>query len=216
MVEVVPAVLETEPALFAQRMKILSSFAPFVHIDVADGRFVPTKTVDAGHVRANMPTVPFILHLMVADPLENLEAWLETGALRYILHCTNVHHVDEALTRIHEARREVALAVHPETMEDDLRFITSRLEKLATVLFVAVVPGFQGGAADERVLDAATIFQHEHPNMRVALDGGLHEGNISRYRNTGITRFVVGSAILDASNPSIAYQELTRALNREL
>lgn len=213
MVEIIPAVLEADPQTFAERVRTASSFASFLHIDICDGVFVPTQSIAVGHVRANTPTVPFALHLMVADPRINLDAWLATDAQRFILHCTRVANVEEVLKRIRDSGRETVLAVHPDTIEQDCAFIIPRLGQLAAVLFVAVPPGSQGGVTDERALLSAAAFQKAHPETRVVIDGGLRSENVSRYRETGVTQFVVGSAIWSAPDPATAYRELRDAFN---
>ena len=74
------------------------------------------------------------------------------------------------------------------------------------VLFMTIARiGVQGIPFDERGVARIAEFRSIHPEVALAVDGGVSKDNIAKLARAGAARFGVGSAISKSTYPSDAY-----------
>ncbi|MBI3956796.1 MAG: hypothetical protein HY340_02300 [Candidatus Kerfeldbacteria bacterium] len=207
MIDLYPAILTDSSETFERQIRAAERFAPLLHIDVTDGRFVPTRSVGVADLRAVAPNVPFEIHLMVERPEDVVADFLALGPKRIIVHKSATASVAQVCGMIRAADVEASIAVSPATLSDD---ITPSLHLVQQVTFLAVDPGFQGGALNAGVLQKARLFKHDHPEIPVEVDGGIKTTNWEQVLATAADRYVIGSGIWQTANPAATYQEFVR------
>ena len=119
--------------------------ADMLHLDVADGHFVPNLLLGLDLVRqvAKHTRLPVDVHLMVENPDAYLDGLAEMRVKRVAVHAEACRHLDRTLAEL--ARRGIlaGVALNPATPLEALEFV---LERLGYVLLMSVNPGFAGQA----------------------------------------------------------------------
>ncbi len=91
--------------------------APYLHIDVMDGMFVPS-------ISFGMPVLACVrkrsglfmdVHMMVADPERYIEELIHLGADGITIHVEACERIAETLTKIRELGAKTGIAINPET-----------------------------------------------------------------------------------------------------
>jgi ribulose-phosphate 3-epimerase len=126
--------------------------ADALHIDVMDGHFVPNLTLGPRAVAAiNRSTSLFLdVHLMMYNPYDYVERFVEAGADRITFHLEATEDVEDTLGFIRRCNIEAGLAFCPETSES---LIPKYLDKCDLILLMTVNPGFGGQAFMPEVLE---------------------------------------------------------------
>ncbi len=208
--DIIPAILTDDPVVLAQQIRAAERFAPLLHIDITDGRFVPHRSVAIADIEHLHPTIPFELHLMVQDPGSLLPDVQRAAPVRVIVHKHEAGDLMAIFRAIAGAGIESSIAVSPATLTMDMAPFLSLVRQIT---FVAVEPGAQGNLLIPGVLQKARAFCAEHGTVPVEIDGGLKAANIQQAIATGAQRFVVGSGIWQAGDPSASYRMLQEQLS---
>ena len=76
MVAIVPTITTDDPAVYRDRLEIYRQFAERIHIDVSDGQFAPSKTLNLNQLYwpcKYSSGLKIDLHLMMERPID----WLD-------------------------------------------------------------------------------------------------------------------------------------------
>lgn len=183
----------------------------FIHVDVMDGHFVPNLTLGVPFVKQlkRITTIPLDVHLMISNPLEQLDWYLEAGADWVSVHMEALHDDSEVRTVIERIRRTGA---HPAlTLKPDypIESLEPYIADLDMVLVMSVFPGFSGQSyiegSEERVAKVAEMAARLNPDLLIEVDGG-----ISAKRTAGLVCaqgadvLVAGSGVFAQPNPEEA------------
>jgi ribulose-phosphate 3-epimerase len=139
-----PSLLSADFGRLAEEAKRAEdSGADALHLDIMDGHFVPNLTIGPRAVSAvNRATSLFLdVHLMVYNPFDYVERFVEAGADRITFHLEATEDVEDTLNYIRRCRVEAGLAFCPETSES---LIPKYLDKCDLILLMTVNPGFGG------------------------------------------------------------------------
>ena len=83
--EIIPAVLAKTESELAEIKNKLGWYSGPLHIDIADGQFVPTLTVGREEIEKYFPKQILDVHLMVANPADVIPLWLDMPNVRTII-----------------------------------------------------------------------------------------------------------------------------------
>jgi len=207
---VVPAILTTKKEELVDMISNCSKFCNYVQIDIMDGKFVPSKSISIADLKGVRFPVKSEAHLMVTEPLEWIEAFKGAGSHRIIYHFEIQDKHQQIIDTIKKLNLEVGLAINPSTRIKDF---SSLVDKLDSVLFMSVIPGFYGSKFIPEVLDKIKEFKKLYPSKCAGIDGGVKAENASAISQSGVDYVCVGSAILKATNPKEAYLKIKDSLN---
>ena len=82
-VKIAPSILSADFMNMEQDIHMLErGGTDFIHVDVMDGHFVPNLTLGVPFVAQlkKITDIPLDVHLMISNPLEQLDWYLEAGA----------------------------------------------------------------------------------------------------------------------------------------
>lgn len=178
--------------------------APWVHLDVMDGRFVPNLTFGpkmVGDIRKR--TRLFLdAHLMTVEPERLVPAFLDAGADAVTFHLEACVHAHRLVSEIKERGRAAGISIVPSTPVSALEPL---LPFLDLVLVMTVNPGFGGQRLIPETLDKVDdlrrIRERRGWDFGLAVDGGINESTVPAAARAGAEILVMGSAFFEARDP---------------
>src|SRR3989338_11284338 len=210
MVEIIPAILTDSSLKFKELVRRIEPYAARVHIDVADGVFVPNKTLKGyEELRMIESALKFDVHLMVQRPQDLLKEWYHTHVERFFIHVESEVNLSEVINEIHGHGRRVGIVLNPETAVDK---IDDFLDKIDYIQFMAVHPGFQGQGFLNEVVKKVSDFHDLYPNIPIGVDGGITPETAPKLVEAGASILISGSYIINSDNVEKAIEELRKAV----
>ena len=199
---VAPSVLSADYLHLADELAQVAT-ADLIHFDVMDGHFVPNLSFgpDALRAVASATDLPVDAHLMVSNPDEVVEKYLDAGASIVSFHYEAALHAHRLVQLIKERGARASIALNPATPESVLEPI---LDDLDMVLVMSVNPGFGGQAFIDSTLRKLRRLHRmcdEHGvSPLVEVDGGISARNVAEVAAAGANVFVAGSAVFGAAD----------------
>jgi len=206
MIQIIPSILVSSEEQFLEQIQAIKPVCSFVQIDIADGIFCSGKTwIDPDAVKEKMD-IDFELHMMVANPLEEIERWNNIGRMkRIIFHYESVADIASAVEDMQSYGRDVCVCLNPDTPIHVLEPVIGHIE---SVQFMSVYPGKQGQSFLLSTLDKIREFHAQYPHIPISDDGAVNTDTIHQLIEAGATRLGPGSAIWQHGDPAENYKFL--------
>lgn len=211
--------------------------ADSLHIDIMDGHFVPNLTMGPQAVAAiNRATNLFLdVHLMIYNPFDYVERFVESGADNLTFHLEATEDVEETLEYIRRCNIRAGLAFNPET---SISMIPRYLDKCDMILLMTVHPGFGGQTFIKDVLDKVKFTRdlcnqfniraggvtpqgkksadQQLPPFDIQVDGGINQENVGLCVEAGANVIVAGTSLYHTTDMAVAMREMRAAAERAL
>lgn len=180
--------------------------ADFMHCDVMDGSFVPAKCLGLEKLQEvyNNSTIALDVHLMVSDPLVQIERYKTCRPTIITVHYEsfqNKNNLYYALEQIHKDKIMAGVSIKPNT---DWRVLKPFLPYCDLVLIMSVEPGKSGQKfieeTHEKLNDLKNYIIQNELNIKLEVDGGVNADNFLRLYQNGMDIAVMGNAIYKAQN----------------
>lgn len=214
-IKIAPSILSADFMNLERDIRMIEQGgAGYVHVDVMDGHFVPNITIGVPHVKQlkRITELPLDVHLMIANPLEQLPWFIEAGADMLTVHAETLEGqwLDRSVAVIHEGGAKACVSCKPNTPVEALSGVIGDLDM---VLVMSVEPGFSGQGYIEgseqkvaRVVEMARAAGNE--NLLIEVDGGIGVSTVERVCAAGADVIVCGNAVFAASDPKAAINEI--------
>lgn len=185
-------------------------FSQKIHLDIADGVFVPNKTISGIEELNKIESCPDItVHLMIKNPEEQIGDWLKTSSAGYIFHIEATGKPQEMISILKKSGKKIGIAINPKTPID---IVTPYLDRVREVHFMTVEPGFYGSKFEESVVPKIFNFHKLYPNISISVDGGVTPETAPRLAKAGATMLISGSYIFKNPDPAKAFEELKQSV----
>lgn len=169
-----------------------------VQVDVMDGHFVPNITFGPGVVKAvrSHISVALDVHLMIYRPEQYLQAFVDAGADRLIVHQEACVHLHRVLQSIRDLGIESGVSINPAT---PLNVLEEVLDMTDFIQLMTVNPGFGGQTFIASQLDKIRrlrrMLDEGGFEIPIAVDGGIDTRTAPQVVSAGATVLVAGSSV---------------------
>lgn len=208
MIEIIPAILTNSADEFEKIIRQIEPYTTRAHLDIADGIFVPNETIKGyPELERTSTSLKFDIHLMVKDPLKQLDEWDNKEiADRFIIHIES-DNVSTAIEMIKKKRKNVGLALNHDT---PVNILEAYVNSVDFVQFMTINPGFQGRDFQDNVVETIKVFHKKYPEIVLAVDGGINLATAKIAIEAGASILVSGSFIIKSGKPGKAIEELRK------
>lgn len=184
-----------------------SAGAGWLHMDVMDGRFVPTITIGPLFTEAckRVAKIPLDAHLMIEEPEKHIEAFAKAGVSNITVHVEACADVEKTIAQIKSLGCTAGITLRPAT---PLSALEPVLSKVDMVLVMSVNPGYSGQSfmpeMVDRVREVRAKLDAVNPTAYIEVDGGITVKTLPLMKEAGANVFVTGNAAFKHSQGTVA------------
>jgi ribulose-phosphate 3-epimerase len=211
-IEVVPSVLSADFSRLADEIgQITSAGVKMVHLDVMDGHFVPNITIGPPVIAKlrKVSDLVFDAHLMISEPAEYAERFVEAGADHVTFHIEATDDPEAIIDKLHEMGRTAGICLNPDTPVEAIAQVAPLCDM---VLVMTVYPGFGGQKfLPEAAKKIVQVRQMVGPDIRIEVDGGIDAQTTPIVVSYGADTLVAGNAVFGKPDRIAAINAIRRA-----
>lgn len=196
-----PSILSADFSRLGEQIRELDEAgAQYVHIDVMDGRFVPSISFGVPIIKSirDCSERIFDVHLMIEEPERYIADFVDAGADLITVHAESCVHLDRTIDSVKEKGILAGVALNPSTPLSVLDYL---LPKVDMVLIMTVNPGYGGQKlipyTVQKIRDLKEMVDRQGLKTDIEVDGGVNLFNVEELMDAGANIIVAGSAIFD-------------------
>jgi ribulose-phosphate 3-epimerase len=200
-----PSLLGGNHAAFGESLQRISGAGlKWVHLDIMDGHFVPNLSFGAQLIAdlRHESELFFDVHLMLDNPHEHLDAFLQAGADQVTIHLEPDYPIEATLQRIKAAGKQCGVVLNPDTPAEAAEPFLAYCDMIT---LMTVQPGFGGQSFREDVLPKMETFsqwrKEKEYGFRLQVDGGVTLETAPACLIRGVDTLVAGTAFFKAPDP---------------
>ena len=184
----------------------IDGLVDFMHCDVMDGKFVEAKCLSSEMVKQinEISTVKLDVHLMVNNPLSQIEKYAKAGANIITVHYEALSSdvkVRHCLNKIKNCGCLCGLSISPDTKVESIKKF---LPLVDLVLVMSVVPGKSGQEFMFSILHKIKTLSQlrfaKKYNYLIEVDGGINDKISATLINNGADILVTGSFLFKSKD----------------
>ena len=172
--------------------------APYLHVDVMDGSFVPSISFGMPVIKSirSATDMVFDVHLMIVDPIRYIEEFANIGSDIITFHYEATEDQQAVIDKIHSLGKKAGISIKPGTPVDVLEPF---LDKVDMILVMNVEPGFGGQpfieSSYDRIKAVRKMLNDRGLDTDIQVDGGITMENVQKVIAAGANVIVAGSTV---------------------
>ena len=206
---IIPTMLVKTSSAAKERLQLLGKTARWIQWDIMDGSLTPHTSWRDVETVLDWKIFPYLeLHLMVKNPETLIRSWRRVSQVsRVIWHIEAPIDHARLIKQCQRWNLEVGLAISPHT---PIAALIPFLRQIDTVLVLGVVPGENGASLIPATIQTVRDLKKLLPKLPIGFDGGIKPTNLLRLKRAGVTRFNIGSAIFQSTDPVKTLKQLQK------
>ncbi|MDN5835016.1 MAG: hypothetical protein L0H36_00090 [bacterium] len=210
MAEIVPTILSETPDDYKLQVQKIHPFARRVHIDITDGDFAPSFTINSSQIWWPEEWV-IDIHAMVANPEQYVDKLIALKPSLIVFHAESSQNLLSVLQKIKQQNISAGVALLRSTVPADV----ADLIKVADhVMIFSGDLGKYGGKASMMQLEKVRLIKNINESVEIGWDGGVNIENAFTLSQGGIDVLNTGGAIQKAADSKAVYDELVKEINK--
>ena len=208
-----PSLLSADFADLRSAVELVDqSPAPWLHLDVMDGVFVPNISYGIPVIKAirSLTKKVFDTHLMIVDPDRYITAFKEAGADVLTVHIEACTHLHRTVQAIKAAGMQAGVSLNPHTPIASLEDIIADVD---LVLVMSVNPGFGGQKfirnTYHKLDQLRDLRERRGSKALIEVDGGVGPDNHKDLVAHGADVLVAGNSVFGVKDPKAAIDLLS-------
>lgn len=219
---IIPAVLPSSKEDLEEKLALFRRIPEVsrIQIDVVDEHFASPPSwpysapgelqtlVERNQMLPALDHIVYEIDLMCLDADRSADAWLKLGATRLTFHAESSTDLPRLIMSSRGRYGDVISFGCALNVASDLSLLEPCLREIQYVQFMGIASiGKQGQSFDQRVLEKIRAFHAHHPEVPMQVDGGVSLESAKQLLALGVSNLVVGSGILRANDPAVAFAE---------
>ncbi len=210
MATICPTITAYNLEEYNQQLKNIQGFSKRIHIDLADGDFAPSQTVNP--IEIHWPDELLAdIHVMHQKPEAHLETLIGMNPNLVVVHPEAKGNIRSVIDELNKFRIKVGIALLQDTKVSE---IADMIENVSHVLIFSGNLGYQGGSKVDFALLEKVGQIKAIKDVEVGWDGGVNDQNIAQLADGGVNVINVGGYIQKTDDPRSAYAILEKTINR--
>lgn len=201
MYKLAPSILAADFTQLGQQIQaVTQAGAHQIHVDVMDGRFVPSISFGLPIIQAakRSTSLPLDVHLMIVEPDQHFQALRAAGADMLTIHVETCPHLHRNLQEIRALGCKAGVALNPHTPASALSEIMGLVD---VILVMTVNPGAGGQAflpeTLPKIRQLRQMIQESGRPIDLGIDGGVNLQTGRDVLRAGGNVLIAGSAIFN-------------------
>ncbi len=207
---IAPSILSADFRNLEKEIESIEPHSDWIQADVMDGHFVPNLSFGAPVIKWIDTKLPLDVHLMVTNPDDRVQEFLDVSAANITFHGEVVESTADRralIQKIHDGESTAGIAINPDT---PLSSVEDVLWEVDLLLIMSVNPGFGGQDFIPEVLEKVKEAREKRPDLMIQMDGGVDDKTAPGCIEAGANNLVAGSYIFGSEDREAAINSLRR------